>query len=332
MTSLRRLAYAALVLAYLQIVFGAVVRITGSGMGCGDHWPRCMGQWMPPLDRPDLIIEITHRYIAAALSAAVVALAGLAIARRRAPSVAGSGVVPAAGLAAALVLTAAVLGAITVKVGLHPLVIVAHLAVAMSLLATLVTVVLRSGGLGASSVTAGSGTAKSYRGALAAGGLAFAVLILGALTANLPGAATSCLGFPHCRLGSAAGGGLHVQLGHRVLAVLLALHVTALAVAIGKRSEPVAVRRASRLALAAIVLQIVIAAVLVESGLPPVLQSLHQGAGTLVWLAIVALATLAGRARPLTATAGSAAREASRRVEPAAAARAGVTSPRGAAS
>ena len=43
MTVTRRLAYLALFLAYAQIVFGAIVRITDSGMGCGDHWPKCNG-------------------------------------------------------------------------------------------------------------------------------------------------------------------------------------------------------------------------------------------------------------------------------------------------
>ena len=59
MTLIRRLAYLALVLAYAQIVFGAIVRITDSGMGCGDHWPKCNGLWFPPLDNTELVIEIS---------------------------------------------------------------------------------------------------------------------------------------------------------------------------------------------------------------------------------------------------------------------------------
>jgi cytochrome c oxidase assembly protein subunit 15 len=45
----RRLAWAAAVATYLLVVLGAVVRITGSGMGCGDHWPLCNGHLIPPL-------------------------------------------------------------------------------------------------------------------------------------------------------------------------------------------------------------------------------------------------------------------------------------------
>jgi heme A synthase len=40
MSSLRRLSYVAFFVACAHLVFGAIVRITGSGMGCGHHWPK----------------------------------------------------------------------------------------------------------------------------------------------------------------------------------------------------------------------------------------------------------------------------------------------------
>src|SRR2546427_7109128 len=70
-----RLAWTAAGFTYLLIILGAIVRITGSGMGCGEHWPLCNGKLLPPLDLPTLI-EYTHRLVAAAVSALVVAVAG----------------------------------------------------------------------------------------------------------------------------------------------------------------------------------------------------------------------------------------------------------------
>lgn len=43
------------------ILFGAVVRITGSGAGCGQHWPSCHGELVHLPKSVDTLIELTHR-------------------------------------------------------------------------------------------------------------------------------------------------------------------------------------------------------------------------------------------------------------------------------
>ena len=49
--------------AYLLgvILFGAWVRITGSGAGCGSHWPTCHGELIPRSPSVQTMIEYTHR-------------------------------------------------------------------------------------------------------------------------------------------------------------------------------------------------------------------------------------------------------------------------------
>ncbi len=138
-TLLRRLAWTGAGLALGLIVLGGVVRITGSGMGCGDHWPRCNGEWFPPLDLPTMI-EIGHRWAAVLVSLMVVAMAATAWTRhRQEPALRRP-----ATLALMLLVVQVLLGAVTVKLALPPWVIITHLANAMLLLATILVVALRA--------------------------------------------------------------------------------------------------------------------------------------------------------------------------------------------
>ena len=124
MRTLKGLGLFALLLGFAQVVFGAIVRITGSGMGCGDHWPDCYGSFTPAHNGPNLLVEISHRYGAAALSIAIAALFVAAWLKRREPGVGGpGGVLRASLLAIVLVVVAALFGAVTVKLALEPWVV-----------------------------------------------------------------------------------------------------------------------------------------------------------------------------------------------------------------
>ena len=179
MLTIRRVSYAALLIGFAQVVFGAIVRISGSGLGCGDHWPDCYGSFTPSSNAQSLLVEISHRYGAAALSIAIVVLALVALRQRNVGGVAGrGGALRPALLAVLLVVVAALFGAVTVKMELNPFVVVTHLAIAMSLLAVLVVVVVRAGGFGATRIPARY--SRTLRSARAAVGLTFLALVFGA--------------------------------------------------------------------------------------------------------------------------------------------------------
>ena len=60
----RFVRYAWFVLSYnlAVILWGAFVRATGSGAGCGEHWPLCNGEVMPRSPQLATVIEFTHRF------------------------------------------------------------------------------------------------------------------------------------------------------------------------------------------------------------------------------------------------------------------------------
>jgi cytochrome c oxidase assembly protein subunit 15 len=266
--TLRRLGLLALFLGFVQVAFGAIVRITGSGMGCGDHWPDCYGSFTPAHSGPNLLVEISHRYGAAALGIAIAALVVAAWLKRREPGVGGLGGVLRASL------------------------------LAMSLLAVLVVVVVRAGGFGA--LATAERSQRTLRAGRAAAALTFVALVLGALTANTPGAPLACQGFPWCRVIGATGSPLVIHASHRVIAFLLLGHLIGVAIGVRKRAEPRPIRTAAWTALSVVALQIVVAAAMVEMHLPASLRSIHQAVGTALWITVVALTALASGQRFMT--------------------------------
>ncbi|KAA6462055.1 cytochrome oxidase assembly protein [Acidobacteria bacterium AB60] len=59
--ALQRFAWAVLAYFIAVILWGGLVRATGSGAGCGEHWPLCNGTVLQHSPRVDTLIEFTHR-------------------------------------------------------------------------------------------------------------------------------------------------------------------------------------------------------------------------------------------------------------------------------
>ena len=92
MRTIRTLAFVTAGLAYTLIVLGAIVRVTGSGLGCGDDWPLCNGRMIPQFHDMETAIEYSHRLAAATIGIPITALAALAWLKRKEPGVSGPGV------------------------------------------------------------------------------------------------------------------------------------------------------------------------------------------------------------------------------------------------
>ena len=68
----RRYAWGVLAFTVAVILWGAYVRATGSGAGCGSHWPTCNGEIVPRPRSIETVIEFTHRASSGLLGVLVV--------------------------------------------------------------------------------------------------------------------------------------------------------------------------------------------------------------------------------------------------------------------
>ncbi len=278
---LRWVAVAAAVAAYLQILLGGVVRISGSGLGC-PGWPLCPGL-LPPGEL-HAIIEYSHRVVGALASALIVASAvGAWLAYRRRDR----RTVLVFALAAALLLAEVALGAVTVILELPPLLVVAHLGTALAILALLLIGAVLSGD------PASAGGARPAPVLWVAAAATFALVLSGAVVVA-SGASYACAGWPLCGNGLALEATLPagIHLLHRTLAGLLAVVILGVVVTSWRARRGLA-------ALVAILYtgQVVLGALTVWQRLPALLRGLHLALAAALWAAVVLLLALAARVK-----------------------------------
>lgn len=277
---------------YVLIVVGGIVRESGSGLGCGDHWPDCNGA-VVPVFHFETAIEYTHRLIAALIVILTLGLVGLAVAAfRRHSQFVGLSI-----LALGLVLVQALLGAVTVKFDLPPSIVMAHLGTAELYLAVLVILAVMAFSTYISAV-AGSNRSEHQKrvGRLAIGAATavFALLLSGAYTAT-SGAAYACPEWPLCNghylpTGFSA---VDIQLLHRWLAVIAAVTVATLTVQAVRNRDEAPLTAGVAIATAVIMLiQIFVGAGNIWFKLAPTVGVVHLAVATIIWVLLIVVVVL----------------------------------------
>ena len=293
----RQFACVVLCVNVVVILWGAFVRASGSGAGCGNHWPNCSGT---PGASGHEIIELLHRLTtgAAAILVALLLVAAYREFER------GSRVRKAAVASAVFLVLEILIGAVIVKLGLvaydpslgHALAMAIHLVNTLLLLASLALVAWFAEEPGALDLRGRRALTWLLAATLGA------VLIL-AMTGAV--AALADLIFPTSSLRA----GLHrdfapgaaALLRLRMIHPILALVVSGLVVAtyrateagVGGRHTPLLARVLGGLFL----LQVAIGLLNLGFAAPTLLQMLHLLVADATWISLVVLAASA-LARP----------------------------------
>jgi cytochrome c oxidase assembly protein subunit 15 len=131
---LRVFAYGSVVSTYILIVIGGYVTTSNSGLGCGESWPLCKGAVFPSLNKPEVVIELTHRLFNSVVGVFILGLAIVAWTRYRKEN----SIVILSTTSLVALIAQVLLGMVTVTTSLNPVVSDAHLALASAILGVIV--------------------------------------------------------------------------------------------------------------------------------------------------------------------------------------------------
>ncbi|XLE15108.1 COX15/CtaA family protein [Deinococcus altitudinis] len=306
------LAWSALGYNVLVILWGAFVRISGAGAGCGAHWPLCNGVALPVSPTLNTVIEFSHR-LTSGLSG-LLAIALLALALFRSPK--GHPVRTGAILSLLLIIFEGLVGGVQVLLGLtatstnpaRGFVQGVHLANTFLLLgALLLTAVWASGG---------PKLRLRGQGRL---GWAVTVAVVSMLVLGMAGAVTALGDLLFTPTGmtpldtvrqdfSLSTGIIQtLRVVHPVMALAVSAYLLWFAGRVGSRQgnggsllEP---RRWKTALHALIGVQILAGILNIVLKAPGWMQLLHLFLGCALWLGVVMLCYVAMLARPVTVTA-----------------------------
>lgn len=294
MTQKRFATFSAVVLVYnlAVILWGAFVRATGSGAGCGAHWPLCNGVVLPRAPSVETIIEFTHRVTSGFALVLVVIL--VIWAWRAYPR--GSSVRWVSALALFFTLTEALVGAGLVlfeMVAQNTSIargywMMAHLINTFLLLAALATTALWA--------RVGAPERLTFRPAVA---VPWIIAMLAVTFLGASGAITA-LGDTLFPVESLADGlrqdfspdahlFVRLRIWHPVIAVMVGVYLALLAIWLRARIKSGTVQMATSVLLGLFLAQLVLGVVNVALRAPVAIQLIHLLMADLVWITLVVL-------------------------------------------
>lgn len=280
----------------LVILFGAWVRITHSGAGCGDHWPTCHGEVVPFSPSTETIIEYTHRVTSGVLGILGLILVGWAarLFGRRHRVFWGAVVTGVFIVFEALIGAGLVLGELVADddSAARAIVIAIHLVNTLAL-------------IGAASLTAwwaGGYELPARSSARRALEWAFVAAVVGILVTSMSGAITA-LGDTLFPVDPTVGGGLfervrgdlsptkhflvRLRIIHPVVAVLVSMFLVALTSVVRTASVPSTAKRGALVLLVAVLVQLVAGTLNIYLKAPGWMQITHLLLAQIVWVALL---------------------------------------------
>jgi protoheme IX farnesyltransferase len=282
----RALVYLTLFVIFLVVIWGGVVRVSGSGLGCPD-WPTCHGQFLPSLDTATRI-EWFHRFlgVAGGLFGAALLVTTLIAYRNDRRTVA------LVVTAAALYVLQAVIGGVVVLLELPDTWVTLHLANAELVLAVLTVLAV---GVRWPNTIAARERGAPWTALLLAATVGTYVLLLTGAYVRGAGASTACTTWPLCDEGSLpVFGAAAIHMAHRFVAAIvgvIVLYACWLAWRHRRESEglgPLAIATAT-----VFLAQVVLGAASPLTSFSPWALGVHPAAASLLWCCVVALTVVA---------------------------------------
>lgn len=286
------------VLAYnlAVIVWGAFVRATGSGAGCGRHWPLCNGQVIPRPEQVETIIELAHRLTSGLAGLLVIAMVVWAVRAFPRGHLARRG----AWLSLLMIIIEGILGA-----GLVLLELVddnSSVARAFAMAIHLMNTLLLLGIITLTAWWGQGGGALRLRGQGVVGALVWAGVVA-VMALGATGAVTA-LGdtlFPAATLAHGIQQDLdpyshfliRLRVYHPILAVLTGVYLVIAAQVVARLRPSQGTRVASALLILLFVAQLGVGTINVALLVPVSMQLIHMLMADLVWIALVLLAAAA---------------------------------------